>query len=317
MTQTAGQLEELLKRATIPPLPKVAHTLISLFNDPDATVQEIGGVLRLDPALSLRLLKVANSPLFGQRSHVSSVERAMVVLGLNYVKTISLAMQLTAPLRSFRSSALEMEDFWRDALLRACVARQCAQHTRAIDHDIAFLTGLVLDFGVPIMAERLGASYAEALARYRHFPLDLHAWECRSLPFTHADVAAELLKSWNMPEELYDPIAHHHDFPTDDACDNIAGRMVAYFAGMLPLSVNETPNEPAKYKAGYERVTEFFKLGPDSISKILLSSKAEFETLSALFDDLLPDDCEIERALASACKSFTTVDGRVFELVFT
>ena len=92
------QLSELVSNFDLPPLPKIAHALIQMLGDPDVAVQDLAGVINVEPVLASRLIKVANSTMYGQTTIVTTVDRAAVVLGLGYVKALCLANQLAAPL---------------------------------------------------------------------------------------------------------------------------------------------------------------------------------------------------------------------------
>ncbi|MCH7873477.1 MAG: HDOD domain-containing protein, partial [Planctomycetes bacterium] len=85
MAVTEDQLAELVSKFDLPPLPRIAHALIQMLGDPDVAVQDLAGVISVEPVLASRLIKVANSSMYGQTTVVTTVERAAVVLGVGYV----------------------------------------------------------------------------------------------------------------------------------------------------------------------------------------------------------------------------------------
>lgn len=311
------KIQAMIQRANLPPLPKVANVLIQLLGNPNATVREIAAVIRVDPALATRLLKVANSAAFGQRMPVTTPDRAAVVLGLSYVKAISLATQIAGPLGTMRAPAMDMQIFWRDSLMRACAARHLARAKNGVDPEHAFLIGLSQDIGVPLLACDLGEFYVARWDEFGAFHHRLAQWERKELGFTHADVTAALLKKWNLPEIIWRPIEGHHTVDAQDGADETSKLTgIAGFAGALPLGVVADPSDGAASAPEFERVMRLHGLEPEGLAELLRFAHNEFSTISSLFDDLLPDDCEMGRILCTACQCMTGVEPELFEAMF-
>lgn len=313
------QLTELLRSANLPPLLRVGHALVQLLGNQETSLREIAAVIALDPNLSVRLLKVANSPYFGQVSPVTTVERAGIVLGLSYVKAVSLALQLTGPLRQLGAAGTDMDAFWRDSVLRACLARQLAAPDRSggMHGEHAFLIGLTQDIGIPIIANRLGSPYIDVISQIGPFQKRLCEWEIDSLGYTHADVAAAVLEAWNLPALIREPIARHHDFGVGPACDDEIARLslISYFVGALPFGV-EADIQIVNSIPDFTQAARTLGMTPGTLARVLRCGRAEFETVAALFDDLLPLECEVEQVLCRACQCMTLVNPELFEAVF-
>ena len=111
----------------LPSPPGVAARIIEIANDPEADMKRISDVITMDPAITTKILRVANSPMYTQRSKVETLRKALVVLGLN--ATVSLALSFSL-LRSWQKKAdsdgLDYELYWRRALLAATAARVLA-----------------------------------------------------------------------------------------------------------------------------------------------------------------------------------------------
>ncbi len=313
-----ARISELLRRFDLPPLPKIAHTLIQMLGDPDVSVHDLAGVISVEPALASRLIRVANSSMYAQTRQVTTVERAAVILGLGYVKALCLANQLAAPLSKLRIPQSDAEAFWRDSLLRACVGRQLARACRDVDAEHAFLVGLLMDIAIPTLLESEGPAYAEEYARLRAYQVELDAWERANLGFTHAELGGALLKSWKMPEVLTAAITLHHTNPAA-AESNAAGGLhkVSYFAGALPLGASVPSDGPQATRAAMGPVIESLGLTAETVAQSLHRSRNESETIAGMFETLLPESCDVAGVLVEACECMAQTEPALFRAAYS
>ncbi len=223
---------------TLPSPPGVATQIITLANDPEADIQKISKVMALDPAITAKVLRLANSPLYARRSKVASLPQAVVVLGLN--ATISLALSFSL-LKSWRDDqaedGLDYPLFWRRALLGATVGRALAEALRMKNAEELFLTCLLQDIGMLALARAMPGLYAplgkEQLRHARVIDVERAALET-----DHAAVGGWLLKTWNFPETIEQGVAGSHDPARVPAvhpnaafvrCVHVAGAIAEHF----------------------------------------------------------------------------------------
>jgi len=323
MSLPPEKLAEFSRRVQIPPLPQVAHALIEVSADPNCSARDVAAIINVDPALATRLLKVANSSFFAQARAVTTIERATVVLGLNYVKAVALAAQLSAAFVRVSAGGMDMEGFWRDSLLRACIARQLALRARLALAEQAFLCGLTVDFAVPTLANRHGAAYVAQVRKCRGDPNTLFAWERKTLQYTHADVGEAILTSWNLPPILTRPIACHHEPPTTppsddgDVTDVHTLCLIAYFVGTLPFElVGDEERPPAPVNA-VRLLAEQLQLPAAALGQAIAFANNEFQSIHSLFDQILPENCDIGRAVKEASRVLAEVDPAVYSAAFS
>jgi HD-like signal output (HDOD) protein len=203
----------------LPSLPGVAMQLMEMALSDEASIQKISEVVEMDPAIAARVLKVANSPLYGQPNRVSSIRRAIVVLGLNPLRELVLAVSVIQTLKGATRKDKETlifpsPDFWRHSLAVGWCARAICGHIRFPDPDKGFLVGLLHDIGLIAMNLQLGARYAGPLKTFLSQPQDrlsFHKFEREEFGVDHARVGKILLSHWNFPDSLSGPIEHHHD----------------------------------------------------------------------------------------------------------
>ena len=246
-TLTATQLEELYERLDrqlddvgIESQPEVAAQILEIISDPDAGMKDFADIIKTDPGLSARLLRLANSAYFAQRDPVTQLERACVILGLSRLRAVSLGFSLG---RASSDPTSEIaRSVWGASLFRACLATKVAE--RACPHlsAEAFVIGLMADCGVSLAHMLLGDRY-EALISDPHPPATIFDREFKELEYTHVDVAAVLMRRWNIPDLIAKPIAWHHTLPNNDSREPVhALHRVAFYVGQVGLNTDGLPD---------------------------------------------------------------------------
>lgn len=323
MPSPADKMTAVLKTFNFPRLPQVTQTLIAVMNDPKSTASDIAAVIQTDPMLTARLLKVANSSYFGQQRAVTSLERATVVLGLNYIKSIGLASQLSKTFAQLRAKTLDMDAFWRNSLLRACIARQLALRAGVPQSDQAFIIGLTQDIAIPALASHHGIAYADTYNRLSAAQHEFCKWERETFDYDHAQIAEALLDSWNLPVSLTCPIGRHHTLAQPaaggpgDSPDISRLSILAGFVGALPLTTAAAATDDAWSKRVWEATEQHLKLNSQTVGDALQFAQNEFETIRSLFEELLPDDINVTELLNQAMDALAAIDPAFAEIVLS
>ncbi len=187
----------------LPSLPSVAVEVLALTEQPDCTIEQLAGVIQNDPALTARILKVINSPLFGVAKHITSIKQASTLLGMRKLRIMALSFSIVHSVSPGEErGAFNYDRYWRQALTAAVAARLLAMHTARSLTEEAFVGGLLHNIG--LVAGHLTAPdlFAPLLA----LQSQRGAWsvedEVRALGITHAELSAELLDVWGLPESL-------------------------------------------------------------------------------------------------------------------
>ena len=109
-------IEDFLSSCTaLPSLPAVVINIIEASKDPDISLSDVAEILQVDPALSAKLLKIANSPLYAGRRNITNLLDALTLLGLNASLMISLSFSLVSSLSSSSDTGLNYDDFWKQS----------------------------------------------------------------------------------------------------------------------------------------------------------------------------------------------------------
>ncbi|MBW7655861.1 HDOD domain-containing protein [Hydrogenophilus thermoluteolus] len=266
--QTAQQL---IARIAIPPRPQILTEIFSALQSDAPDLRALSRLVASDVALSAAVLKTVNSPFYGLRRKVESIDQAVGVLGLDNSATLVTGFMVRNTL-----ATPKLERFWdssaRIALLSAAIAKQL----KNLSPNLAYLFGLFRDCGIPLMAARF-PDYLETLrAANAEFQRPFTAVEEERHQTSHAIVGSLLAKNWGLPEPICEAIAHHHEL------DCFASESLSTTA--LNLIATALIAEQIDYRA--MRLTENYeweKLGNAALEFLLLSE----EEYNALCDDLI------------------------------
>jgi diguanylate cyclase (GGDEF)-like protein len=200
---------QLRMSVNFPSPPGVATHIIELAQDPDIEMGKVAKALSMDSALSAKILRIANSPLYAQRRKSENLRQALVVLGLNATLTLALSFSLVKSLRGGKSNGLSYGLYWRRALLAATAARALADVMHQSLAEEIFLAALLQDVGMLALDKAVPDLYSQGEQLQRnHSALAEH--EKKRLQVDHAHVGGWLMKGWNLPARLCHAIQHSH-----------------------------------------------------------------------------------------------------------
>lgn len=201
--------ERLNKQAEIRPLPAAVTQLMAELQNPDCRSASLAKIIECDPALAVRLLKMANSPLYGLSREVRSIAHATSILGTRALKTLAMSAAGASMFASGSSLATQRKGLWEHSLGAAAVARVLAESEPKASPDDAFLASVFHDVGKLLLFDVIPEAYVELSKTYVGDELVEH--EQQLLQVTHADIGLKSAHAWNLPENLKVAIGFHHD----------------------------------------------------------------------------------------------------------
>lgn len=190
-----------------------ARQVISLTGSASSSIDAIAKAIRQDQALSLKVLKLANSTLYSTGERVDSVKKAVSRIGIAQIRSTVMAMGVLAQFATGGlAGRLRADRFWEHSITTGIIAQRIATvlKFKADEADQMFTAGLLHDIGRMLYAERLGDLYAQVITTADRLGLPLETVESRLLLINHADMTDRLLRQWKFPVELINPIALHH-----------------------------------------------------------------------------------------------------------
>lgn len=189
----------------MPSISRVVQELIETFSDPAANVDTIARKLRLDQALSAKVLRMANSTRYGPGRKIASIDSAVVALGFDALRTLVVASGVTGAFHQVPH--LDMPTYWRETFLVASVSKTIAHHAK-LDPETAFTCGLMHSVGELLLhlAEGETMHRIDQLVKAGADPIDL---ERNQFGFDYAQVGEELAKRWNFPLLITQAVGQH------------------------------------------------------------------------------------------------------------
>jgi len=200
-------------------LPEVTLRIIQLVEDPDSTAQDLNQVISNDPALGARILKVVNSAFYGLPGQIGSINRAIVLLGLNAVKNIAIAASLAKLFRGGRiCPGFDARELWTHCVGVASATRLLSDKAGLRLPDEAFLAGLIHDLGIMVEVQARRAKFVEVIdAISVDKEKTLRQAETEILGANHEQFGAGICKLWKFPVSFqYVTGFHHHPWDLQD-----------------------------------------------------------------------------------------------------
>lgn len=205
-------LEEIVDQVNdLPALPHVVGKIIQLTEDPDATAQDINKVLNQDQGMTAKVLRLANSAFYGFPRRISSITDATIFLGFRTVRGIVMAASVSDLLsEEMEGYALAQGELWGHSQSVAMASRCVAQYSKFIGMDVAYTAGLLHDIGKVILNTYMKEAYKEVIDKAAADDIPFMQAEQDILGFNHAQIGARVAEKWNLPEDLVEAIAYHH-----------------------------------------------------------------------------------------------------------
>jgi HD-like signal output (HDOD) protein len=202
----------LAKIGDIATLPEITLKIINIVEDPKSTARDLHEVIKHDPALSTKVLKVVNSAFYGLPGQIASVDRAIVLLGLSAVKNIAIAASIS---RMFKGEMLSDEfsakDLWLHSLAVAVTSKMiCNAQGRTAGGDEVFLGGLIHDIGILVERQAYPEKLTEVVTRATQGEANFLELETQIIGVDHQQFGMALTTKWKFPRHLRAVAGFHH-----------------------------------------------------------------------------------------------------------
>ena len=211
MTTTPPVLSQLVdESAVIYSLPSLYLRLNEVINQPDSSIEDVARLITEDAGLTTRLLRLANSPMFGYHASIDSITRAITIIGTQQLRDLTLAISVTDTFNGIPSTILNMQDFWTHSITCGITSRVLATYCREANVERFFVAGMLHDLGQLILCTQFPEKVTEMIGLSNNSGQPHYVIQRQVLGFDHGQIGGALLKRWQLPQNIVEPVSCHH-----------------------------------------------------------------------------------------------------------
>lgn len=231
-------------------LPDVYLRLRNVIHSPDTSMSDVAQIIVHDPAITARLLRLVNSPFFGLVSKVDTMTHAINLLGTQQVHDLVLATVVVDSFSGFNNDAFNIYDFWFNGVYCAVTARLLAYHCDNLDTERPFISGLLHNIGHLLTYQKLPNESLASIKLAEDKNIELFMAEREVLGFDYAQLGAELMREWKLPDSLQNITRFHiepskaTDFRLETAIIHMASAITKNALSDIPISPETLAIEP-------------------------------------------------------------------------
>nr|WP_320115279.1 GGDEF domain-containing protein [uncultured Desulfuromonas sp.] len=280
-------IEQLLSHdqcSRLPTPPAIAMRILDEVHKEEPSFRRLAALITADPALTTRVLRIANSPMYAPVARIDNLESALTRLGITTVTNIALSFILVGHFSGKESGGFNFTYFWKRAVTSAVSANLIAQKI-CQKNDNIFITALLQDIGI-LIAYLCLDDYKTIFDPEQRRQHTLKSVEQENFGFAHSQLGSEILEHWGVPEAIYQPIRYHHlsdEIPEPYVCSanviNLADKISAVFHGR-PIS--------EKLKVFRKILQTRYQLSESSITKLIEDISEQSMQILSFFE--IPSD---------------------------
>lgn len=215
-----SKIKQYLKSFSKLPAPKaISLRLNKVLNNPDVNINLVVSELEYHPFLIAKVLQIANSVSFGVRKEIYSLREAIILIGLQQLRTLVISFELLKKFFDILGSRYQntLNDFWNQSLNKANIARQIADKwSERVDRDLVFISCLLCNIGIVAWLYTEQDTFNTFAHQLRNNEITTYEAERKLFIFEHNKIGSILLQLWNFPQKIIHIVENHHSTKLDD-----------------------------------------------------------------------------------------------------
>lgn len=276
----------------LPTLPTLAARLLDLVDNPNTNAANLAQFISQDQVITARLLKMCNSSYYGLGREVASVHQAVVLLGFDMVREVSLGVSVINAFKSARSlEGFDISGFWDHSSAVGLVARRIAKGYLPQHMSEALTAGLLHDIGKVVLIQYLPSEFSQTLAQARQQKRPLIEVEREVFGTDHGQIGSWLAERWKLPKGLRDAMEFHHEIlRAPQESRDLVGlvQMADLICRLLHAGDGGNP-APPQIGPDLRELMENWGMSPtiEGLKPLLAGMLEEIKQMSALRSDLV------------------------------
>jgi putative nucleotidyltransferase with HDIG domain len=264
-----NELEKLIARVgDLPAMPIIAVRIMSMIGDPKTSANLLQDMISRDQALTAKVLKIANSAMFGVSRDITTLSHAIVILGFSTIRSIVLAASSKSIYARGPSTRMfSTKLLWEHSLASAVIARRTSEIIGASDVEKAFIAALLHDIGKSVLNVNFSAQYLRIIEEVYNTASDFIPVEQELLGFDHTQVGALVLRKWNISAELEEAVLHHHDPSHAERNQHLTA--IVSFANDLANKLGIGPIKKAASELEETEAVQILKIDGDALKDMV------------------------------------------------
>lgn len=286
-------LAQLQQCSDLPTPPTVATKIIELSSSKNTDLDTLASIVAMDPALSAKILSIANSSMYMRRIEADSIEQAVAMFGWDGTLNIALGFAVVGSVRGALTSGLDYDYFWLRSLAAATSARALGQMTSCENVELLFLPGLLQDLGMLALDKSMKNLY-DGIGDKQKQHSYIQQLELQATKVDHALVGEWLLNDWGVPSEVAELVglSHYKNYQVDDEC-LLTKQKCIYLSGFIADCLLLDDDRETIETAGRLSQQELNVAMSDFV--VLLGHvAAQFQEMAAIFELKIQDTNHIQ-----------------------
>lgn len=204
------KLVNLVNRSEISSIKSIVSGVIRIINDPKSSIWNLKEIVEIDPPLTAKVLKVANSVYYSPPQKIGEIKQALIWIGFDTLKEMALNQKVSGIFNENDSvEGYSMQSLWKHSVAVALITKMIYRREFRERGANAYVAGLLHDIGIIVESQFLQNDFKQVLSKAKHEKKNLSEAEQEVLGLHHADIGMAIAKNWNLPQELFTAIGYH------------------------------------------------------------------------------------------------------------
>jgi HD-like signal output (HDOD) protein len=203
--------KQLSAVGNLPSIPHIITEVSQMLDDENTSASDLCKVISQDQSIATKILSVANSPMYGIPRRVATIDFAIVIIGLEHIRSLLLALSMMEMFKAKNSADWNHNDYWKHSLMVGTTAKKIADDLRYPKSGEVFTAGLLHDLGLLVLHKYMPRDFKNILDLVKKDGVPYLQAEKIVLGFSHEDIAEYLFEKWNFPSFINDAVLYHHN----------------------------------------------------------------------------------------------------------